>query len=109
MLPVGWQKHVVASGAADKCEIELAYAIGVAHPVSLMVETFGTGKASDKEIADAINSVFDLRPSKIISDLGLRSPIYRQTASYGHFGREDLNLPWEALSKLDEFKKAIKA
>ncbi len=102
-------KHVVASGVAEKCEIELAYAIGVAHPVSIMVETFGTGKASDKEIITAINDVFDLRPSKIISELELRRPIYKQTASYGHFGREDLNLPWEELNKLEEFKKAIKA
>ena len=102
-------KHVVASGAADKCEIELAYAIGVAHPVSMMVETFGTGKASDAEIVAAINDVFDLRPSHIIKDLGLRNPIYKQTASYGHFGRDDLDLPWESLTRLDEFKKAIKA
>ncbi len=102
-------KHVVASGVAEKCEIELAYAIGVAHPVSIMVETFGTAKASDKEIITAINDVFDLRPSKIISELELRRPIYKQTASYGHFGREDLDLPWENLSKLDEFNKKIKA
>ena len=102
-------KHVVASGAADKCEIELAYAIGVAHPVSLMVETFGTGNMSDEAIIAAINDVFDLRPSKIISALELRNPIYKQTASYGHFGRDDLDLPWERLSKLEQFKKAIKA
>ncbi len=102
-------KHVVAAGLADKCELELAYAIGVAHPVSIMVETFGTGNASDKEIINAINDVFDLRPSKIISDLNLRNPIYRQTASYGHFGRDDLDLPWERLTKLEELKKAIKA
>ena len=102
-------KHVVASGAADKCEIELAYAIGVAHPVSLMVETFGTGNMGDEAIIAAINDVFDLRPSKIISALELRNPIYKQTASYGHFGRDDLDLPWERLSKLEQFKKAIKA
>ena len=102
-------KHVVAAGLAQKCEIELAYAIGVAHPVSIMVETFGTGKVSDKDIITAINDVFDLRPSKIITDLELRRPIYKQTASYGHFGRDDLNLPWEALSRLEELKKAIKA
>ena len=102
-------KHVVASGAADKCEIELAYAIGVAHPVSLMVETFGTGNMSDDAIITAINDVFDLRPSRIIQSLELRQPIYKQTASYGHFGRDDLDLPWERLSKLEQFKKAIKA
>jgi S-adenosylmethionine synthetase len=102
-------KHVVASGAADKCEIELAYAIGVAHPVSLMVETFGTGKMRDEAIIAAINDVFDLRPSRIIESLELRNPIYKQTASYGHFGRDDLDLPWERLSKLEQFKKSIKA
>lgn len=102
-------KHVVAAGLADKCELEIAYAIGVAHPVSLMVETFGTAKASDKEIISAINQVFDLRPAHIIDDLGLRAPIYKQTSSYGHFGRSDLDLPWERLTKLEELKKAIKA
>ena len=109
MRRAGVAKHVVASGAADKCEIELAYAIGVAHPVSLMVETFGTGKMRDEAIIAAINDVFDLRPSRIIESLELRNPIYKQTASYGHFGRDDLDLPWERLSKLEQFKKSIKA
>lgn len=99
-------KHIVAAGLADKCEIELAYAIGVAHPISIMVESFGTGKISDKDIENVIKDVFDLRPSSIISQLKLRRPIYKQTAAYGHFGREDIKFPWENLSKLDEVKKA---
>ncbi len=99
-------KHLVAAGIADKCEIELAYAIGVAEPVSLMVETFGTGKMSQEEMVNIVREVFDLRPSSIIRDLDLRRPIYQQTASYGHFGRNDLDLPWERLNKLDEVKKS---
>jgi len=101
-------KHMVAAGLCEKCEIEIAYAIGVAEPVSLLVDTFGTGKLPENEIENIIHQVFDLRPSAIITELDLRRPIYKQTASYGHFGRDDLNLPWEQLSKLDLVKKAAK-
>lgn len=101
-------KHLVAAGICDRCELELAYAIGVAEPVSMMVDTFGTGNLSENEIKDIINEVFDLRPSAIISQLNLRRPIYQQTASYGHFGRDDLSLPWETLSKLEQVKKYAK-
>ncbi|MBR5315484.1 MAG: methionine adenosyltransferase [Firmicutes bacterium] len=97
-------KNVVAAGLADKCEIQLAYAIGVAKPVSIMVDTFGTGKLADEEIADIVNKHFDLRPAAIIRDLDLRRPIYRQTAAYGHFGRTDVQLPWEELNKVEELK-----
>ena len=90
-------KNLVAAGIADKLEIQLAYAIGVAKPVSIEVETFGTGKLSDEEITNIVEKVFDLRPGAIIRDLDLRRPLYRQTAAYGHFGRNDLNLPWEQL------------
>ncbi|MEW8957200.1 methionine adenosyltransferase [Clostridium sp.] len=100
-------KNLVAAGVADKIEVELAYAIGVAKPVSIMVETFGTEKISADKITDIINKVFDLRPAAIIRDLDLRRPIYKQTAAYGHFGRTDLNLPWEALNKVEEIKKYI--
>jgi S-adenosylmethionine synthetase len=102
-------KHIVAAGIADRCEIELAYAIGVAQPVSIMVETFGTGRMSDVEIEKIVRDVFDLGPSSIILERDLRRPIYRQTAAYGHFGREDVTFPWEKLSKLEEVKKAAKA
>jgi len=101
-------KHLVAADLCDKCEIEIAYAIGVAEPVSLLVDTFGTGRMAENQIEKIVREVFDLRPSSIISELDLRRPIYRQTASYGHFGRDDLNLPWEKLSKLEQIKKAIK-
>lgn len=101
-------KHIVAAGLCDKCEIEIAYAIGVAEPVSLLVDTFGTGKLSENELENIVREVFDLRPSAIITELDLRRPIYKQTASYGHFGRDDLNLPWEQLSKLNLVKKAAK-
>lgn len=101
-------KHLVAAGLCDKCEIELAYAIGVAEPVSLLVETFGTGNVSETKLITIVRDVFDLRPSAIIKDLDLRRPIYQQTASYGHFGRLDLDLPWEQLNKLDLVKKAAK-
>lgn len=101
-------KNVVAAGLADKCEIQLAYAIGVAKPVSIMVDTFGTGKYSDEKIAEAVEKVFDMRPEAIIRALDLRRPIYRQTASYGHFGRTDIDLPWEKLDKVDELLDAIK-
>lgn len=98
-------KNIVAAGLAQKCEIQLAYAIGVAQPVSLLVETFGTGKLPDEELAHKVMSVFDLRPAAIIQALGLRTPIYRQTASYGHFGRNELSLPWEKTDKVDELTK----
>lgn len=101
-------KNVVAAGLADKCEIQLAYAIGVAKPVSVMVDTFGTGKLDDSAIADIVNKHFDLRPAAIIEKLDLRRPIYRQTAAYGHFGRTDVDLPWEHLNKVDELKAELK-
>ena len=99
-------KHIVAAGLADRCEIQVAYAIGVARPLSINVETFGTGKLSDELIAGLIEEVFDLRPGAIIRDLGLRAPIFRKTATYGHFGRDDLDLPWERLDRLDSLKTA---
>ena len=101
-------KNVVAAGLADKCEIQLAYAIGVAHPVSVMVDTFGTGKYPDDEIAAAVNKVFDLRPSAIIDALDLRRPIYRKTASYGHFGRTDIDLSWEKTDKTEQLKNCFR-
>jgi S-adenosylmethionine synthetase len=97
-------KHIVAAGLADRCEIQLAYAIGVARPLSINVETFGTGRLSDAEIITLIEEHFDLRPGAIIRDLDLRRPIYRQTATYGHFGRDDLDLPWERLDRLQAMK-----
>lgn len=100
-------KNLVAAGVADKLEIQLAYAIGVAKPVSIGVETFGTGKISDEKITNIVENVFDLRPGAIIRDLDLRRPIYRQTAAYGHFGRNDLKLPWEQLNKVEEIKKYL--
>ncbi|MFR1709863.1 MAG: methionine adenosyltransferase [Clostridium sp.] len=98
-------KNLVAAGVADKLEIQLAYAIGVARPVSIEIDTFGTGKLSEDKIVEIVNKVFDLRPSSIIRELDLRRPIYKQTAAYGHFGRNDLNLPWEQLNKVEEIKK----
>lgn len=98
-------KNIVASGLADKCEVELAYAIGVAKPVSVMVDTFGTGKKSDKEIGEIVNKVFDLRPAAIIDKLDLRKPIYEKLAAYGHMGREDLGVSWEKLDMVNEIKK----
>ena len=100
-------KNLVAAGIADKLEIQLAYAIGVAKPVSIEVDTFGTGKISDQDIVNIVEKVFDLRPGAIIRELELRRPIYRQTAAYGHFGRNDLNLPWEQLNKVEEIKKYL--
>jgi len=100
-------KNLVAAGVADKLEIQLAYAIGVAKPVSIEIETFGTGKKSEEEIVSIVEKVFDLRPGAIIRDLELRRPIYKQTAAYGHFGRNDLNLPWEELNRVDEIKKYL--
>ncbi len=100
-------KNLVAAGVADRLEIEVAYAIGVARPVSVTVETFGTGKLSDDKIVEIIRSEFDLRPAAIIEALDLRKPIYRQTAAYGHFGRTDIDLPWERLDKAEAIKKYL--
>jgi S-adenosylmethionine synthetase len=99
-------KHIVAAGLADRCEIQVAYAIGVSRPLSVNVETFGTGKLSDSEISRLVLESFDLRPGAILRDLDLRRPIYRQVASYGHFGRADLDLPWEKLTRLGDLKSA---
>lgn len=98
-------KNIVAAGLADKCEIQLSYAIGVAQPTSVMVDTFGTGKLADDRLVEIVRENFDLRPAGIIKMLDLRRPIYKQTAAYGHFGRNDLNLPWEALDKTEVLKK----
>ncbi|MCG8482517.1 MAG: methionine adenosyltransferase, partial [Clostridia bacterium] len=98
-------KNIVAAGLADKCEIELAYAIGVAKPVSVLVETFGTGKISDEKLAGLIDKHFDLRPAAIIRDLELRRPIYRQVAAYGHFGRTDIDVPWEKTDKAETLRE----
>ena len=100
-------KNIVAAGLADKCEIQLSYAIGVAHPTSIMADTFGTGKLSDNELVEIIRKHFDLRPAGIIKMLDLRRPIYKQTAAYGHFGRNDLDLPWEKLDKADMLKEYL--
>jgi S-adenosylmethionine synthetase len=97
---------VVAAGLAERCEIQVAYAIGVAHPLSVNVETFGTGAISDERIAGLILEHFDLRPGAIIRDLDLRRPIYQQTAAYGHFGRDDLDLPWERTDKAELLREA---
>ncbi len=100
-------KNIVAAGLADKCEIQLSYAIGVAQPTSVMVDTFGTGKLGSDKLVEIIRSHFDLRPAGIIKMLDLRRPIYRATAAYGHFGRDDVNLPWEATDKAEELKKYL--
>ena len=100
-------KNMVAAGLADKCEIQLSYAIGVAHPTSIMVDTFGTGKLSDDKLVEIIRENFDLRPAGIIRMLDLRRPLYKQTAAYGHFGRNDLDLPWEKLDKVELLKKYL--
>lgn len=100
-------KNIVAAGLADKAEIELAYAIGVAKPVSIAVDTFGTNKISESKITEIVEQVFDLRPAAIIAQLDLKRPIYKQTAAYGHFGRTDIDLPWEHLDKVDEIKKYL--
>ena len=100
-------KNIVAAGLAKKCEIQLSYAIGVAHPTSVMVDTFGTGKVSDTRLVEIIRENFDLRPAGIIKMLDLHRPIYKQTAAYGHFGRNDLDLPWEKLDKAEELKKYL--
>ena len=100
-------KNIVAAGLAEKCEIQLSYAIGVAHPTSIMADTFGTGKVSDEKLVEIIREQFDLRPAGIIKMLDLRRPIYKQTAAYGHFGRNDLDLPWEKLDRVDALKKYL--
>lgn len=100
-------KNIVAAGLADKCEVQLAYAIGVAKPVSVYVDTFGTGKMTDDKIADLVNENFDLRPAAIIKNLNLRRPIYKQTAAYGHFGRTDVDLPWEHTDVAEKLRKAL--
>ena len=100
-------KNIVAAGLADKCEIQLSYAIGVAQPTSIMIDTFGTGKLSDEKLVDVVRENFDLRPAGIIKMLDLRRPIYKQTAAYGHFGRNDLDLPWEKLDKVEDLKKYL--
>ncbi len=100
-------KNIVAAGLADKCEIQLSYAIGVAHPTSIMVDTFGTGKLSNEKLVEIVRENFDLRPAGIIKMLDLRRPIYKQTAAYGHFGRNDLDLPWEKLDKVEQLKKYL--
>lgn len=100
-------KNIVAAGLADKCEIQLSYAIGVAHPTSVLVDTFSTGKLSDAELVGIVRKEFDLRPAGIIKMLDLRRPIYKQTAAYGHFGRPDLDLPWEKLDKVEKLKKYL--
>ena len=100
-------KNIVAAGLAEKCEIQLSYAIGVAQPTSVMVDTFGTGKVSDEKLVEIIRENFDLRPAGIIKMLNLRRPIYKQTAAYGHFGRDDVSLPWEAVDKAETLKKYL--
>ena len=101
-------KNIVAAGLADKCEIEIAYAIGKAEPVSVLVDSFGTGKVSDDKLSEAVSKVFDLRPAAIIEALDLRKPQYRQLAAYGHMGREDLGVAWEKTDKVEELKAAVK-
>ena len=101
-------KNIVAAGLADKCEIQLSYAIGVARPTSVMVDTFGTGKLSDEKLTEIVRENFDLRPAGIIKMLDLRRPLYKQTATYGHFGRNDLDLPWEKVDRVEDLKKYIK-
>jgi S-adenosylmethionine synthetase len=98
-------KNIVAAGLAEKCELQLAYVIGVARPVSIMVNTFGTGKVAEEQIVTAVEELFDLRPAGIIQELDLRRPLYKQTAAYGHFGRLDLDLPWERLDRVEDLKK----
>ena len=99
-------KNIVAGGLAEKCEVQVAYAIGVAEPVSLMVNTFGTSKISEEEIENLVRKHFDMRPSAIITQLDLKRPIYKDTAAFGHFGRTDVTLPWEKTDKADILKKA---
>ena len=100
-------KHVVAAGAASRCEVQVAYAIGVARPVSLLVETFGTETVDPAAIAEAVDEIFDLRPAAIVRDLDLKRPIYRKTAAYGHFGRAEKDFTWEETSRVDDLKQAL--
>ena len=100
-------KNLVAAGLADKCEIQLSYAIGVAQPTSIMIDTDGTGKLSDEKLVEIVRKHFDLRPAGIIKMLDLRKPVYKQTAAYGHFGRNDLDLAWERLDKVDELRQYL--
>ena len=100
-------KNIVAAGLAKRCEVQLAYAIGVAHPVSIMVDTFGTGAYSDDVLEQAIKMVFDFKPGSIIDYLNLKKPIYNSLAAYGHFGRHDLDVSWEKIDKVDELKNAV--
>ncbi|MEG0227431.1 MAG: methionine adenosyltransferase domain-containing protein, partial [Lachnospiraceae bacterium] len=100
-------KNIVAAGIAEKCEIQLSYAIGVAQPTSIMVDTFGTGKLTEEQLVNVIRENFDLRPAGIIKMLDLRRPIYKQVAAYGHFGRNDLDLPWEKLDKAEILQKYL--
>ncbi len=100
-------KNMVAAGLATKLEVQVAYAIGVAKPVSVMVDSFGTGVFPDEKLAEIVQKHFDLRPAAIIRDLDLRRPIYKQVAAYGHFGRTDIDVPWERLDKVDELKKEL--
>ncbi|MDR1565611.1 MAG: methionine adenosyltransferase [Oscillospiraceae bacterium] len=102
-------KNIVAAGFAKKCEVQLAYAIGVSHPVSVFLDTFGTGTVEDSLLSEAVKSVFDLRPAAIIRNLDLKRPIYRQVAAYGHMGRTDLDIPWEKLDRVEDIKKAVSA
>ncbi|MBZ1273160.1 methionine adenosyltransferase, partial [Clostridioides difficile] len=98
-------KNIVAAGLADKCEIELAYAIGIARPLSIFIDTFGTGKVSEEKLVELVNKHFDLRPGAIIRDLDLRKPLYKKVAAYGHFGRTDIDLPWERTDKVEQLRK----
>jgi S-adenosylmethionine synthetase len=100
-------KHVVASGAATRCEVQVAYAIGMAHPMSILVETFGTNTADESKIVEAVKEVFDLRPAAILRDLDLKRPIYRKTAAYGHFGRNLPEFTWEHVTRVDDFTRAV--
>ena len=100
-------KNIVAAGLARKCQVQLAYAIGVAQPVSVLVDTFGTGTVGDEKLEEAVKKVFDLRPTAIIRDLDLRRPIYEQTAAYGHFGRTDVDLPWEKTDRAELLKQYL--
>jgi S-adenosylmethionine synthetase len=100
-------KNIVAAGLADKCDVQIAYAIGVSKPVSVMVYTYGTGKVPDEKITDAVNKVFDMRPKAIIQQLQLQKPIYRKTATYGHFGRDDQDFTWERTDKIDELRRIV--
>lgn len=102
-------KNIVAAGLARRCELQLAYAIGVAHPLAINVQSFGTGTVSDARLAEIVEEAFDLRPGAIIRTLDLRRPIYRQTAAYGHFGRSDLDLPWERVDRADDLRSAAGA